>query len=142
MTTSPLGGPPIDGKSILWRRILPEWVTWEDGKARPRSQAFKDRNEYKLSVVIAAECPLRVLLKNRPEDSVVSFPAELPIELGLKVIRDYDPQLPGHVVIDPAPAGKNAKRMAVRSQWVLFRDPHSKWFRIRRWARRLFGISM
>jgi len=142
MTTSTPSGPPVNSETILWRRILPEWITWEDGRARPSSHAFKDRGEHKLSVVIASECPLRVLLRNRPEDSVVSFPAELPMSLGFKVTRDYDPQLPGHVIIDPAPNSKKAKQIALRSQWVLFRDPRSKWFRFRRRLRQRLGISV
>jgi len=139
MASPGASGQPIDDDAILLRRIIPGWITWEDGSPRPSSQAFKDRNEHKLSLVISAECSTRILLRGRPEDSIVSFQAGFARSLGLQVIRDPDPNLPGHVVIDPAPkSSKTARRLATKSEWVVFRNPQSRWFRIKRRVRQLF----
>lgn len=135
----------ISNDALLYRRIIPSWITWEDGKPRPTSEAFKDRREYKLSVVIASECSPKRLLRGRPEDSVISIRVSAVRDLGLRVERDFDRDLPGHAVIFPAPKSAKARTLAQRADWVQFRDPRSRMFAIKAWirkaARRLLPVK-
>lgn len=126
---------PIADDELLYRRIHHTWITWEDGRPRPSSEAFKDRRENRLSVVIARETTVRRLLRGRPEDSVVSFIAKAARDLQLRVERDFDPELPGHALLIPAPKGSKARRLAERALWVKLRDPRSTTFKLRRWIR-------
>ena len=129
------GDAPIPDDEVLYRRIHCSWITWEDGPARPSSEAFKDRREGKLSVAVACETSVRRLLRGRPEDSVISFIAGDARSLGIRVERDFDPTNPGHAVLIPAPKGANARRLAQVSRWVKFRDPRSRGFKVKRWIR-------
>ena len=128
---------PISPEEVLYRRIYCEWITREDGRLRPGSEAFKDRKEFKLSVVIARETSVRRLLRGRPEDSVVSIVTKSVTDLGFRVERDPDPNQPGRAVIVPAPKSGKARLLAKEAKWVKLRNPNSASFRIRRWFRKL-----
>jgi hypothetical protein len=128
---------PIADDEVLYRRVVPDWITYEDGRPQPMALAFKDRHEKKLSVVVGSEASLRQILRGRPEDSVISVPVKAVRNEGLRVERDHDPALDGHAVIIPAPTGAKASRLAHLATWVKFRDPRSKCFRLRRRLRRM-----
>jgi hypothetical protein len=82
--------------------------------------------------VVAAQCTRRALIKGRPEDSIVAVEAGTFRAEGYEVVYEYDEELPGHAVVIPAPKGGRAERIATKTKWILYRDPTSRSFKLRR----------
>ncbi len=112
----------IDDSTILWRRILPDWIHHEpDGTTRPKSIAFVDRVTGELSVHIAHLTTTDAALADHTEDSLAAFQAGLVLGMGFDVVSAPTVDDGSHALIRPSPKGKKAKRIAWESEWVL---PH------------------
>ena len=122
--TMPTGDFEIKQETILWRRILPNWIhTNSDGSRRPKSMAFVDRRTDELSVHIAALTTPTAALEGRPHDSLVEIPAGLISQLGLQITHAPTENDPSHTLIAPRLTGSKAKKLAENSRWVVLREP-------------------
>jgi hypothetical protein len=109
----------IDAEEVLWRRVLPDWLHREpDGRVRAGSHAFIDRQSGELSVNIAALTSIESVRQTRPGDFILAFKAGVPRKLGLKIVRDPEPDDPSHALICPSPDKKQAKVINKQTWWV------------------------
>jgi hypothetical protein len=106
MADAPADDPSISNETLLLRRIHPsQWIPAEDapGGYRATSEIFSDPE---LSVVIASECSIELLLHGHGEFGVAQFAAGDIRECGWGVVRVPDDKLPGHCHV----TGKNKKQ--------------------------------
>ena len=118
----------LAGEAILWRRIVPSWITYKDGRHRPGSFAFVDRLTFEVSVFVASLTDESALMEPYPADSLVGFPASLPRSLGAIVAATPENSHPGHRVIVYQNAGamkKASQILARKAEWVRFKPPTS-----------------
>jgi len=112
---------------ILWRRILDDrgwWTTDPDGRIRPASVAFKDRQSNEVSMYIATLTSETEVLSKHLSHGIVRIKAgqiraagtfnitadEIPVE--------EDPAGRAHIVVSPSPNTKAARIMAQCASWV------------------------
>lgn len=117
----------IDDGSLLWRRIPPWQVVFDEnlGRVRPSSAAFDDHpNGSPMSVLIAAD----VLSSGRTADSVIqpfagfamaSFTAGLARSCQQGVARQPLEDEPAHAIVFGRKSGSVTKRFAKESCWVV-----------------------
>ena len=115
----------------LWRRIIPSWITYEDGVYRPGSFAFIDRLTYEISVFVASLTDIEAVLKDHPTDSLVQISAKLPRSIGGIVAKTPEDPNPSHrVICYPNPSQmKKAGKLLVQSgnfEWVWLLPPEPK----------------
>lgn len=87
----------IPDDAILWRRVPPYWVTYDEnlGRERPSSQAFQDhRDGSPMSVFLADDC-------NGPDEALEGNEGFLLVEFTAGDVRGLDPRQ--GVVRDPLP---------------------------------------
>lgn len=116
----------IPNDEVLWRRIWPDWISWSDSGSsttRPKSVAFQDRLEGKVSVSIARETTASRLLRCYPEHSLAAISASVPRKLGYFIVRRPTKEDPAHAVIFPSPTKANARRIAEQARWTVLRNP-------------------
>lgn len=130
---APPNEPPperVDDGSIpdderLCRRLLPDWVVWDDPAApRCSSAAFIDRRTGEVSVFRASMTTHEAILRDHPEDSLGEVEARVPRGFGYKVVPDPDPGDPGaaHSVICPKATKSHAKMMARQTRLAVVRE--------------------
>lgn len=116
----------LGGDTILWRRIIPSWITFKEGRYRPGSFAFVDRHTYEVSVFVASLTDLDDLLGPYPDDSMVAIPASLPRSFrGIVAATPENPH-PGHRVLvypDTRTMKKAAEHLAKMASWVKLVPP-------------------
>ncbi len=125
--------PTIANDTVLWRRIRPEqWTRDADGRLRPTSQNFKDREwpdgriDY-ISGYVAAKVPggTDTLLADHPGYGVAAISAGMARAHGRGVVRDEENDGPGHCLLflpegRPSKASKKrSERLARESWWVI-----------------------
>lgn len=128
----------IPDEEKLWRRIpKSQIVPGDDGKPRPSSAAFRDRETGEISVHLSSLTTKEAALERFPEFSLAEIPAGLPRSLGYSVARDpikddsILPDDPSHALVCPPPSRslnrcrKDHSVMAVQSQWAVLREGHS-----------------
>src|SRR5438309_4307922 len=89
--------PSIPNDAILWRRIPPYHVIYDQnmGRERPTSDAFVDSPETPMSVALAAKCKdVDDFLKGHTGFAVVSFTAGFARLLNQRVAADQRPDQP------------------------------------------------
>ncbi len=119
--------PSITDDEALWRRITPRptlIVEGEDGKPRPSSGAFIDRETGEVSVHRAKLTTLEQVLTGHPGVGVAEINAGLPRSLGHALVPDPTEDDPSHALICPPPSAgtgrrkTDARRMATAATWV------------------------
>ncbi len=60
----------LGDETVLWRRIIPSWIAFKDGRYRPASFAFVDRRSFEVSVFVAHLTDQDELMNPYPSDGV------------------------------------------------------------------------
>ncbi len=118
----------LGDETVLWRRIIPSWIAFKDGRYRPASFAFVDRRSFEVSVFVAHLTDQDELMNPYPSDGLVAFPARLPRTFGGIVAATPENPHQGHRVLvfpDTRTMRKAAEVLANSSQWVRFVPPPS-----------------
>jgi hypothetical protein len=112
----------LGAERILYRRIRPEWLIFEDGACRPQSVAFIDRHTYEVSVFVGDMSDVGALMKDFPDQSLVGFKAALPRSCQGIVARTPENPDPAHRVLcypNPSRMVRAAKLIATNCQWIV-----------------------
>jgi hypothetical protein len=117
--------PTIKDDEWLWRRIHPTAVTGDQdtGQRVPQSGAFRDtRGE--LSVFLASETTLPVVLRGHQNFGVAEFQASAARSADCIIVRDPLPDNPAHALVCGKRASREisireAKMIKKRSRWVV-----------------------
>lgn len=112
--------PTIPSQEILWRRIHPNDLEFEDGIWRASSGAFKTAE---MSVHIASMTSVQTALEGYPGFSLAEFPASLPRKFGLRIVRDPTPGDPSHAFVCPKATAGQAKTFKRESTFVVLNPP-------------------
>jgi hypothetical protein len=126
-----MSGPPyeddrtIDDPSILWRRIHPDYVIYDEnlGRHRPTSQAFQNQRGTNTISVVLAEVVCRdnrgpeSVLANHDGYSLAQLTAGLARSLAQGVARDPVPQEPAHAVVFGEKPKSVTSALAKRCDW-------------------------
>lgn len=115
--------PTIADDAILWRRIRPDWIVFDQntGRYRPTSQAFHDsRGGHPMSVHLAeiAQRP-EVVLAGQEGYGLVSFTSGLAREMSQAIVRDPTPNDPSHALVAGRKTGAVSSRFARESVWIV-----------------------
>ncbi|GAB4135358.1 MAG: hypothetical protein Tsb009_01510 [Planctomycetaceae bacterium] len=117
----------IPDEAILWRRIPPNWVVFDQktNQLRPSSQSFDNhRDGSGMSVVLANE----VIANGRSEENVleghegfglVAINAGLARKLNQKIVRDPLPDEPAHMEICGDKTKGVKKAFARAAVWIV-----------------------
>src|SRR5947209_265924 len=101
----PYGDDPVgevDAATILWRRIVPQWIKSEDdGTVFITSAAFRDNVDGNISVHIAALTTAQDVRRAFPFCRLAEIEARVAQECGFSVIPDPLPDDPSHAILRP-----------------------------------------
>jgi hypothetical protein len=90
--------PEISNEEILYRRISPQWMIYENNQWRPSSAAFKTTQ---MSVHLASLISPEMTLASYPEHSLVSITAGNVRELECIIAREKNDPDPSHALVCP-----------------------------------------
>lgn len=122
----------IPNEAIIWRRIHPNFIDWDDNlKARrPSSGAFQDSSNSSMSVIIAADVekdgrsPLEIL-KNYPNHGIASITADLVRECKQIIVREPTVDEPAHAVVIGSKSKPIRRKLAQNADWVHLPPPEN-----------------
>ena len=127
--------PSIPDEAILWRRIPPEWVEFDDNlqPLRPQTRAFDDSRKpppkgSPMSVDLADEAiesgvTPEAYIAEYPGFGLVSFSAMLVRSLKLGIVRAPAEGKPFHAHVKGKKTGSVKNCLAESAEWVVV--PHS-----------------
>ncbi len=119
----------LDGDTVLWRRILPDWIQAEKGQYRPQSIALVDRHTGEVSVFVAALTDLATVMRAYPDQSLIAFKAQIPLAEGCTIYRKTDDPNPAHRLLchpNQSVMRKVGKKVSQDFQWVRLLVPHPR----------------
>jgi hypothetical protein len=117
--------PRIPDSAELWRRIPPDWVTWDDEqqRLRPSSQAFKNHRESGAISVFLANAisgPEYALQPPNENFYLASITAGFARSVGLAVTADPPvPDVIGHAWLKGLRSNKTSLKLARGARWVV-----------------------
>lgn len=116
--------PTIPNEAVLWRRIPPGQVKWDEkqGRKRASSQAFQDHPvSGAISFYLASDL-------NGPEDALAGHEGYLLVSVKVGLLREkgfavtQDPPMPGehgHTYAAGKNTSKKRTRIAEATEWVV-----------------------
>jgi hypothetical protein len=121
--------PDLGDQDVLWRRVLPEWITSDEGTVyRPSSMTFMDRHANEVSVSVANLTDVATMLNGHPNDSLVAFKAgNVRKAGGIVGLTPENPDLAHRVLVYPNPSRmRSAAKLLTDSNvfsWVVLKPP-------------------
>ena len=123
--------PDLDDETVLWRRVLPDWITSDDNAGhRPTSITFMDRHTFEVSVSVARLTDSVSVLKDHPADSLVAIKVgDIRRAGGIVGLTPENPD-PAHRVLcyaNPSQMRKVAKLLTDVNNfnWIILKPPDS-----------------
>lgn len=86
----------LAGDTVLWRRIVPNWIYEENGRYRPQSIALVDRHTGEVSVFVAHLTDESTVMHDYPDQSLIAFKAQIVLDEGCSICRNTDDPNPAH----------------------------------------------
>jgi len=118
----PPDDPSIGNDDLLWRRVPPEQVVFDENlnRLRPSSMAFQNTSGTSgMSVNIAAETTVENTLRESENLLLVEFPASVPRGVGQGVIRNPLPDNPAHAEVTGKKTKSVQKTLYNNCAWVV-----------------------
>jgi len=116
----------LAGDTVLWRRILPTWITEENGHYRPQSIALVDRLSGEVSVFVAHLTDESTVMRGYPDQSLIAFRAQVALDEGCTICRKTDDPNPAHRLLchsSQSVMRRIGKKVSHDFQWVRLLKP-------------------
>ena len=116
----------LAGETILWRRVQPNKLHYENGTYRPQSATFMPDSDGEICVHRADLADPESITTHHPADGIVRFQAHVVLALGYAVYADPLPDDPSHAVIKP-PSGWGPKACRRAANQILEQLGDDSW---------------
>ena len=116
-------GDELTDDAVLWRRVRPDEVVFDENlqRMRPKSQAFQNYpKREEMSVILASEIGFstEIALGDAKDYLLVWFPVSLVRECGQDLIPARE-EGPGHFHVKGKKSGTVKDKFAKRCDWVI-----------------------
>lgn len=113
--------PSIPDAAVVWRRVPPEWVKFEDGVLRPSTGAFGDSSDGSPMSAVAnrQDRGPESIVARYPGCGVIGMSAKSLRDLGFALVRAPDDEDEDHIYVAGNKTKGARKRMKYGCWWLV-----------------------